>query len=83
MANGVLQNNPDAAGKAATVAILGVTRVVAGAAFEEGVLLGSNASGKAVTATSGEYILALAKEPAAADGDIVLAQLIISGAKVA
>jgi hypothetical protein len=82
-ANGVLQNNPDAAGKAAQVAILGVTRVKAGAAFEEGVLLGSDASGKAVTATSGEYILAVSKQAAGADGDIVIAQLILSGAKVA
>lgn len=83
IAVGVLQNAPSAAGQAATVGILGVTRVKAGAAFEEGVLLGSDTNGKAVTATSGEYILAISKEPAGADGDIVLAQLIISGAKVA
>lgn len=83
LANGVLQNNPDAAGKAASVAILGVTRVVAGAAFEEGTVLGSDSAGKAVTGAQGDYILAIAKEPAAADGDIVLVQLIISGAKVA
>lgn len=83
IANGILQNAPDAAGKAASVAIAGVSKVVAGAAFEEGVLLGSDSSGKAVTATSGEYILARAVEQAAADGDIVAVQLIISGAKVA
>jgi len=80
---GVLQDSDgDVAGKAVSVAILGICRVKAGAAFEEGVILGSDASGKAVTATSGEYILAQAKEPAGADGDIVLAQLMIGGAKV-
>lgn len=82
MANGVLQNNPSAAGQAAAVATIGSTRVVAGAAFEEGVLLAANSVGRANAATSGEYILAIAKEQAAADGDIVRVQLIISGAKV-
>lgn len=82
-ANGILQNNPDAAGKAATVAILGLSRVVAGAAFDEGVLLSADAAGKANTAASGDYILAVAKQQAVADGDIVIVQLIIGGAKVA
>jgi hypothetical protein len=79
---GILQNNPNAAGKAASVGIAGVSRVVAGAAFEEGVLLGADSAGKAVTATSAEYILAVSKEASGAAGDIVAVQLILSGAKV-
>lgn len=82
MAVGILQNAPATVDGAASVAILGPSRVIAGAAFEEGVLLGSDSAGAAVTATSGEYILAIAKEPALAADDIVIVQLILGGAKV-
>lgn len=68
---GVVQNDPDAAGKAAEVAIGGRTKIVAGAAFEEGVALASDANGKAVTATTGDEILGVAMEASSADGDIV------------
>ena len=60
LANGILQNKPDAAGKAATVAYAGFSKITAGAAFDEGILLSADASGKANTATSGDYILARA-----------------------
>jgi hypothetical protein len=68
---GVLYNAPQAKGIAAEVAIAGVAKVKAGAAFNAGVLIMSSAAGKAVTATSGNRILGMAVTAAAADGDIV------------
>lgn len=70
-AAGVLYNAPNAKGVAAEVAISGVVKVKAGAAFNPGVLVMSSAAGKAVTATSGNRILGTAVTTAAADGDIV------------
>lgn len=82
MANGVLQNNPDAAGKAATIAIAGVTKISTSAVFARGDFLASDANGEAKTAVSGNYILAKALSSSLAAHNIVAVELIISGAKV-
>jgi hypothetical protein len=50
--DGVLQNDPSAAGRAATVAVGGVSKVVAGAAVAAGAKVMSDATGRAVTAAS-------------------------------
>lgn len=48
---GVLQNKPAAAGRAATVRVLGVTRMVAGGAIDPGAPVACDAAGKAVAAS--------------------------------
>jgi hypothetical protein len=50
---GILQNDPDASGKAATVAISGVSKIVAGGSITRGVRVASDGSGKAKTAVAG------------------------------
>lgn len=54
--DGVLQNDPNAAGVAATVAIAGVSRIVCGGVVSRGALIASDASGRAVAATTGAEI---------------------------
>jgi len=49
--DGVLQDKPDAAGRAATVQDAGVSKVYSGAAVAKGELVMSDANGKAVVAT--------------------------------
>lgn len=57
---GVLQNAPDASGKAATVLVVGISKVDADAAINEGVLIGPAADGQAGGKVAGsnttEYI---------------------------
>lgn len=78
LANGILQNNPSAAGRAATVAKGGISKVSAGATFSRGDILSSDANGEANTIASGDYPLARALEAATAVHDIVSVQLMIS-----
>lgn len=68
---GVLQDTPNAAGRAARVAVDGETKVVAGASFAAGVPLSHNSSGRAIAATSGLCVVGYSLEVAAADGDLV------------
>lgn len=50
---GVLQNDPDAAGKAASVMILGISKLQVGAvALTYGLNVGPNATGEAITETN-------------------------------
>lgn len=70
MATGVLQNNPDAAGKAAALCVLGVTKVSAGGTITAGNAVASDASGEAVVAATGDIILGTALE-SGVDGDII------------
>ena len=74
---GILQNEPDAAGKAALVAEAGsgTSEVIAGAAFAVGARLASNAAGRLIAATAGQHYIAIAREAATADGDRVEALL--------
>jgi len=70
-AEGVLQNNPAAAGRAATVAISGVTKVVASGVIAAGGDVSSDTNGKATASATGDIILGTAMSAAAADGDII------------
>lgn len=65
MAQGVLQNDPAAAGRAALVAIAGKVKVVCGGTVTRGAAVMSNASGQALTATSTNIILGTALETGA------------------
>lgn len=64
---GVIQNAPDAAGKATTVRVLGESLCVAGAAITVGAKVTSDANGKAVTATTGDHVAGIAMTGASAD----------------
>jgi hypothetical protein len=57
---GVLQNKPSAAGRAATVAVYGVTKVIAGDTVAAGAKVQSDASGLAITAASAGHVLGVA-----------------------
>lgn len=79
IAVGVLQNKPTQ-GQAASVAIDGTTKVVAGAAIAVGAKVAPMATGKAQTAASTQFPRGVALEAAAADGDLIEILLITSGA---
>lgn len=68
---GVLQNAPDASGKAATVLVVGISKIEAGVAMDEGVLIA--ASDAASSADDGQAVLADAS-------DYVVGQTITAGA---
>lgn len=77
---GVLQNKPDALGKAATVASVGSTsKVVAAVALAVGADVSSDAAGKAAASASGEYILGKALTASAADGDLITLHITMPG----
>ena len=78
--DGVLQNDPDAQGRAATVWGVGsVSKVVASAAIAAGASVTTAASGKAVTAASGHYIAGTALDAASADGEVISVWLTMPG----
>jgi len=70
MADGVLLNDPAAAGRAAEVCIGGMTRVSAGGTVAAGADVASDSAGEAVTAASGDVILGTAVT-GGADGEII------------
>ena len=55
--DGVLLNDPAAAGRAATVAYAGVVKVYAGGTVASGAKVQSDASGAAITAASGDLVV--------------------------
>lgn len=67
-ADGVLQNDPDAAGKAAEVAVGEVIKVQCGAAVTAGDDVAADANGAAVTAATGDIIMGKALEAASGAG---------------
>ena len=75
---GVLLNNPDAAGKAATVAISGKVMVEAGGTIAAGAAVATDAAGDAVTASTGNIVMGYATE-AGVDGQIIAIELIQGG----
>ena len=75
---GVIYNNPDAAGKATSIAYKGIVKVKAGGAITAGNTVASDAAGEAVVATTGDVILGIALDTAV-DGDIVSVLLSNSG----
>ncbi len=72
MADGILQNDPNAAGRAGEVAIGGIVQVKCGGAVTRGGPVASDASGKAVNATTGNIILGTALETGANNGIIAM-----------
>lgn len=67
---GILQNQPTS-GQAADVGFIGVSKLVAGAAFAAGVELMTDTSARGITATSTNHRFAIALEAATAAGQIV------------
>jgi hypothetical protein len=75
---GVLQNDPTS-GQAGTVAVSGVTKVVAGGTVAIGAKVTTTAAGKALTATTGQQILGEAMSGGDAD-EVISVLLRSSGA---
>jgi len=75
---GVLYNEPDAAGKAATVVMTGKTIVEAGASVTAGDSVASDADGNCVTAATDDVIMGYALEDAV-DGQVFAIELIQGG----
>ena len=76
VADGVLQDKPNGQGVIGELAILGITKLVAGAAVNAGDPLMANASGQAVTAAANNFVRARALAAATAAGIIIPALLI-------
>ena len=74
-------SNPDKvpAGGRIDVQVKDIGLWTAGAAFDQGVMLATDANGKAVEASPGDKILARALEGATAAGDLVKVQIIHAG----
>ncbi len=72
---GILQNTP-ASGQAADVGIMGISKVVAGAAITAGANLMCDTAGRAVAQTSTNIIAAVALEAATAAGQIITVAII-------
>lgn len=72
-ADGVLQNNPDAAERPAAVASVPgtVSKVYAGAAVARGALVTPDSSGRAVTAGTGDVVAGKALAAASGVGSII------------
>ncbi len=68
--SGVLLNKPNS-GQAASMAVTGECKVVAGAAITQGVNVTTNASGRAIVAASGDWTIGTAQEAAGADGEVI------------
>lgn len=68
---GVLQDDPDAVGRAGYVMSDGISQVVAGAPVPVGSLVASDANGKAKVAASGEYVHGVALTAATADLQVI------------
>jgi len=79
-----LISNPDAvaAGGDVDIQVKDIGLWEASAAITQGALLATTAAGKAVTAGSGDHIIARALEAATAAGDLITVQLLNSGAVV-
>jgi hypothetical protein len=68
---GILQNDPDALGRAASITTLGPSKGVAGAAVAAGAEVATDANGKLITAVAADRVVGTCLEAALADGDIV------------
>jgi len=75
---GVLLNEPDAAGKAATVVVSGKTAVTAGGSITAGDDIASDLNGDAITAATGDIIVGYALEDGV-DGQVIAVELINGG----
>ncbi len=75
---GVLQNKP-ISGRAATIVVDGISKIVAGGVVAAGASVASDATGRAVTAAATNLIQGVALQAAAGAGEII-AVLILRGA---
>ena len=66
---GVLHGAPGGAGRATSVAYIGLSKLVAGAAIDQGKMLTTNASGRAIAITSGTASVCIGRAIEAAEGD--------------
>lgn len=71
---GILQNKPSSGG-VADVAVLGVSKVALGGSVSVGDRLSTDANGKLVKASNGEYVVALALE-SGSSGETIAAQVV-------
>ncbi|SIQ08307.1 hypothetical protein SAMN05880582_101660 [Rhizobium sp. RU20A] len=78
--DGVCQDHPGE-GHASCIAVGGVSKVEAGAAFNPGVQISTDAQGRAIAATSGAYVLGTSILGAGAAGEIVSVLLDNNGKK--
>lgn len=76
LARGVLQNAPAAAGRAASIAIEGESKVVAVSGVSAGDLVASDSLGRATTRASGDNVLGVAHHDCTATGQIITVGLI-------
>ncbi|HZT29254.1 MAG TPA: capsid cement protein [Bryobacteraceae bacterium] len=76
VADGVLQDKPNGQGVQGELAILGVTKLVTGAAVTAGDPLTPDASGRGVTASAGNFVRARALASSSGAGIIIPALLI-------
>lgn len=72
---GVLQNKPNAAGRAASVAREGLSKAVAGAAVTVNQMVTHDGSGYVIDAVSGSNVIGRALEAAGAAGEVITVQL--------
>lgn len=72
---GVCQSKPQVVGEAVTVAIRGITKVLAGAAFSAGDILKSDGSGRLITSSDGSTPVGIAIEDAS--GANVLSSMLL------
>jgi hypothetical protein len=69
---GVLQDKPSAIGRAVAVRLIGISKVVAGAAVAIHSNIASDGSGRGIASvTAGDYCIGVNLEAAAAAGDII------------
>lgn len=72
LAIGLLQNKPAAAGRAARVAIGGISKGVAGAAISLGAQVGTDTNGRLVAKTTDEdWVIGVALTASTASGDVI------------
>lgn len=74
-ATGILQNDPAADGRAAAVAINGVSKIVCGGSITQGDKLTPGADAQAETAQSGDHVIAQALE-SGEDNEIIACVLV-------
>ncbi len=75
---GVIQDKPNAVGYESEVAVVGqITKLVAGAAVNQGDQIMSNASGQGITATTGNFVNGFALT--AASGAGVVIEVLLTG----
>lgn len=71
-ADGILQNDPNASGRAGEVAIAGIVQVKCGGVVTRGGPVASDSTGRAVNAATGNIILGTAMETGATNGIIAV-----------